>query len=97
LPAVELVLLGETLTGVVAVVLAATMLIVASLGAWARDSGLYRPLARTCMVSGMACLGVAALRPGPLLLGIALVFLMSVPWVHAVMLRLNEEADPPGG
>jgi low temperature requirement protein LtrA len=80
-----------------AVVLAATMLIAASLRAWARDSGLYRPVARTCTVSGMACLGVAALRPAPLLLGIALVVLMSVPWVHAVMLRLNEDADPPGG
>jgi low temperature requirement protein LtrA len=80
-----------------AVVLAATMLIAASLGAWARESGLYRPLARTCTVSGIACLGVAVLRPAPLLLGIALVVLMSVPWVHAVMHRLNEEADPPGG
>jgi MFS-type transporter involved in bile tolerance (Atg22 family) len=73
------------------------MLIAASLGAWARESGLYRPLARTCTVSGIACLGVAVLRPAPLLLGIALVVLMSVPWVHAVMHRLNEEADPPGG
>jgi low temperature requirement protein LtrA len=74
-----------------AVVLAATMLIAASLEEWGRDCGFYRPLARTCFVAGVLCLGVAALRPAPLILGLALVVLLSIPWVHAVMLRLDGE------
>jgi low temperature requirement protein LtrA len=74
-----------------AVVLAATMLIAASLEEWGRDRGFYRPLARTCFVAAVSCLGVAALRPAPLILGLALVVLLSIPWVHAVMLRLDGE------
>jgi low temperature requirement protein LtrA len=74
-----------------AVVLAATMLIAASLAEWGRDRGFYRPLARTCFVAAVTCLGVAALRPAPLILGLALVVLLSIPWVHAVTLRLDGE------
>jgi low temperature requirement protein LtrA len=74
-----------------AVVLGATMLIAASLQTWDRDRAFYRPLARTCAVAALICLGVAALRPAPLILGVALVVLLSIPWVHAVMLRLNGE------
>jgi low temperature requirement protein LtrA len=74
-----------------AVVLGATMLIAASLQTWDRDRAFYRPLARTCAVAALICLGVAALRPAPLILGLALVVLLSIPWVHAVMLRLNGE------
>jgi low temperature requirement protein LtrA len=76
----------------VAVVLAATMLIAASLEAWRSDRGLYRPLARTCAVAAVLSLGVAALRPAPLILGLALVVLLSIPWVLAVWLRLGREA-----
>ena len=54
-----------------AVVLGATMLVAASLQAWERDRGLYRPLSRTCAAVAVACLGVAAVRPAPLLLGLA--------------------------
>lgn len=75
-----------------AVVLGATMLIAATLRTWDRDRAFYRPLARTCAVAAVLCLGVAALRPAPLILGLALVVLLSIPWVHAVMLRLNGEA-----
>jgi low temperature requirement protein LtrA len=71
-----------------AVVLCATMLIAASLQAWDRDRGLYRPLARVCAVVAVACLGVGAARPDPLLLGLALVVLLSIPWVYAVARRL---------
>jgi len=77
------------------VVLCATMLISASLEAWDRDRGFYRPLARTCAVAAAMCLGVAALRPAPLILGLALVVIMSIPWVLAVMLRLNGENGSP--
>ena len=80
-----------------AVVLCATMLIAASLRAWDRDRGLYRPLARTCAVAAVMCLGVAALRPAPLILGVALVVILSIPWVLAVMLRLNGETGSPAG
>jgi low temperature requirement protein LtrA len=78
-----------------AVVLCATMLISASLEAWDRDRGFYRPLARTCAVAAVMCLGVAALRPAPLILGLALVVILSIPWVLAVMLRLNGENGSP--
>src|SRR6266568_786186 len=45
-----------TLCGGAAVVLCATMLISASLQAWDRDRGLYRPLGRTCAAVAVACL-----------------------------------------
>jgi low temperature requirement protein LtrA len=71
-----------------AVVLCATMLVAASLPAWGRDRALYRPLARVCAAVAAACLGVAAARPAPLVLGLALVLLLSVPWSFAVARRL---------
>jgi hypothetical protein len=43
-------------------VLAATMLVAASLQAWDRDRGWYRPLARTCAAVAVACLGLGAAR-----------------------------------
>jgi low temperature requirement protein LtrA len=76
-----------------AVVLAATMLVAASLQAWHRDRGLYRPLARTCAAVALACLGVGAARPAPLFLGLLLVALLSIPWTLAVMYRLANRAD----
>jgi low temperature requirement protein LtrA len=83
-----------------AVVLCATMLIATSLQVWDRDHNLYRPLARICAVIAVACLGVGAARPSPLLLGVALVLLLAIPWVFAVARRLASEAgssdQPPG-
>jgi low temperature requirement protein LtrA len=79
----------------VAVVLCATMLVSASLQAWHRDRGLYRLLARTCAVAAVACLGVAAARPTPLVLGLALVVLLGVPWGLAVAYRLANGAESP--
>ena len=78
-----------------AVVLCATMLVAASLQAWQRDRGLYRPLARTCAAVAVACLGVAAARPAPLVLGLALVLLLGIPWGLAVAHHLANAADPP--
>ena len=78
-----------------AVVLCATMLVSASLQAWHRDRGLYRPLARTCAAVAVACLGVGAARPAPLVLGLALVLLLSIPWGLAVARRLANGADSP--
>jgi low temperature requirement protein LtrA len=76
-----------------AVVLCATMLVAASLQVWDRDRGVYRPLARTCAAVAVACLAVGAARPAPLILGLALVLLLSVPWVIAVARRLFSTAD----
>jgi low temperature requirement protein LtrA len=73
-----------------AVVLCVTMLLAASLRAWDRDRGLYRPLARVCAMVAVACLGVGAARPTPLVLGLALVLLLSIPWAYAVARRLAE-------
>jgi low temperature requirement protein LtrA len=68
-----------------AVVLCATLLISASLQAWHRDRRFYQPLARTCAVVAVACLGVGAARPAPLILGFALVVLLSIPWAIPAM------------
>jgi hypothetical protein len=62
-----------------AVVLGTTMLVAASLQAWEDKRGLYRPLARTSGVAAVACLGAGAARPTPLVLGLALVLLLSIP------------------
>jgi low temperature requirement protein LtrA len=78
-----------------AVVLCATMLVAASLQAWDRDRGLYRPLARTCAAVAVACLGVGAARPAPLILGLALALLLSIPWGLAVVHRLASEPQSP--
>jgi low temperature requirement protein LtrA len=74
------------------VVLGATMLVAATLQAWQRDRGLYRPLAAICAAVAVACLGVGAARPAPLFLGLALVVLLSIPWVFAIAHRLASEA-----
>jgi hypothetical protein len=78
-----------------AVVLCAAMLVSASLQAWRADRRLYQPLARACAVVAVLCLGVGALRPAPLVLGLALVFLLGVPWGIAVARRLADEPDLP--
>jgi len=78
-----------------AVVLGASMLLAASLAAWNRDRGLYRPLARTCAAVAVACLVLGAARPSPLILGLALVLLLSIPWILAVARRLANPADSP--
>jgi len=80
-----------------AVVLGATMLIAASLQAWRRDRGLYQLLARTCAAVAVACLGLGAARPAPLILGLALVLLLGIPWGLVVARRLAGEAGSPAG
>jgi hypothetical protein len=71
------------------------MLVAVTLQAWPRDRGLYRPLARFCAVAAVACLGVGAARPAPLFLGLALVVLLSIPWVFAVVHRLASNPETP--
>jgi hypothetical protein len=71
----------------------AAMLLAASLPAWNRDRSLYRPLARTCAAVAVACLGLGAARPSPLILGLALVLLLSIPWTLAAARRLANPAD----
>jgi uncharacterized membrane protein (UPF0136 family) len=77
------------------VVLGATMLVAATLQDWRRDSGLYRPLAGLCAAVAGGCLGVRGGRPAPLLLGVALVVLLCIPWVFAVTHRLTRHPDAP--
>ncbi|MCX4615278.1 low temperature requirement protein A [Streptomyces mirabilis] len=81
------------LCGGAAVVLCATMVLAASLRVWHVDRGLYRPLARTCVVVAVMCVGVGAARPAPLVLGLALVVLLGVPWGLAVAYRLSHEGE----
>ena len=79
-----------------ALVLAATMLIASSLADWEQDRAFYRPLARTCALAAATCLGIAALRPAPLILGILLVVALGIPWVNAIRLRLDSTTSSPG-
>jgi low temperature requirement protein LtrA len=72
-----------------AAVLGTTMLLAATLPDWDRARNLYRPLARICAVAAVACLGLGAARPAPLLLVLALVVLLSIPWGFAVARRLT--------
>ncbi|MFF7598599.1 low temperature requirement protein A [Streptomyces mirabilis] len=81
------------LCGGAAVVLCATMVLATSLRVWHLDRGLYRPLARTCVVVAVMCVGVGAARPAPLVLGLALVVLLGVPWGLAVAYRLSHEGE----
>jgi hypothetical protein len=69
------------------------MLVAASLQAWRTDRGLYQPLARAC--AAVACLAVGALRPAPLVLGLALVLLLAIPWGLAVVRGLADTAELP--
>jgi hypothetical protein len=78
------------------VVLGATMLVAGTLRDWQRDPGLYRPLAGLCAAVAAGCLGVGGGRPAPLLLGVALVALLCVPWVFAVTHRLADKSGTPG-
>lgn len=81
------------LCGGTAVVLCATMVLATSLRVWRPDRGLYRPLARTCVVVAVLCAGVGAARPAPLVLGLVLVLLLGVPWGLAVAYRLSHEGE----
>lgn len=81
------------LCGGAAVVLCATMVLATSLRVWHQDRGLYRPLARTCVVVAVICVGVGAARPAPLVLGLALVVLLGVPWGLSVAYRLSHEEE----
>jgi low temperature requirement protein LtrA len=77
-----------------AVVLGATMLLARSLQAWDQDRRLYQTLARTCAAVAVVCLGLGAARPAPLLLGLALIVLLSIPWTLAVVRRLTGSPSP---
>jgi low temperature requirement protein LtrA len=78
-----------------AVVLCATMLISATLQAWQQDRHFYQPVARACAAVAIACLAVGAARPAPLVLGLALIVLLSIPWGIAVARRLTDQTDSP--
>ena len=79
-----------------AVVLCATMLVSGSLQVWNSDRGLYRPLTRTCMGVAAACLALGAARPAPVVLALALVVLLSIPWGFAVAHRVAHESPVRG-
>ncbi|MEV2214880.1 low temperature requirement protein A [Streptomyces sp. NPDC050997] len=82
------------LCGGTAVVLVTTVVLAASLHVWRQERGLYRPLARICAVVAVACLGIGAVRPAPLVLGLTLTLLLGVPWGFAVAYRLSRNEEP---
>jgi low temperature requirement protein LtrA len=79
-----------------AVVLCATILLSASLQARQGDPALHQLLTRSSIPAAAACLGVGAVRPAPLLLCVALVVLLGVPWVLAVAHHLAKTSASPG-
>jgi low temperature requirement protein LtrA len=88
---------GWVLCAGTAVVLCVTMLVSASLEAWDSERDLYRPLARICAGATVACLALGALRPTPLVLVLALVLLLSIPWGFAVAHRVASGDEAPIG
>ena len=86
---------GWVLCAGVAVVLCATMLVSRTLQAWDSDRGLYQPLVRICVAVAVACLALGAVRPPPLVLGLVLVLLLSIPWGFAVAHRLAGGDEAP--
>jgi hypothetical protein len=81
--------LGLGLTA--AIVLAATALITTSLEAWRDRPRLYGPLFVICILAGVACVGLGLARPTPLVLGLTLVGLFSIPRLFAVLHIANHE------
>jgi len=81
------------LCGSAAVVLLSTMLVATGLEAWHSKRGLYRPLSRTSGAAAVACLGLGAARPAPIVLGLVLVVLFGIPWGLAVSYRLRRSDD----
>ena len=77
-----------------ATILAATALLTTSLDAWREQPVIYRPLLLTCIAASVACLGLAIVRPAPLLLGLALIVLLAIPWIFAVTRRVTLETPP---
>ena len=73
-----IIVLGETLTGVVAGLSA-------------------EPVSGLTLAVGLAAVvvGFGAARPAPLILGLALVLLLSIPWVFALTRRLASRVGPP--
>jgi low temperature requirement protein LtrA len=78
-----------------AVVLGATVLLATTLRTWNRDRAVYRVLVPACTVSAVACLALGAARPAPLLLALALVVLLGIPWGLAVARRMEDATDAP--
>ncbi|MCT9009166.1 low temperature requirement protein A [Streptomyces rhizosphaerihabitans] len=73
-----------TLCGGAALVLGTTMVLATSLRVWREDRELYRPLAGTCAVAALMAVGLDAVRPAPLVLGLVLVVLLGIPWLLAM-------------
>jgi low temperature requirement protein LtrA len=82
------------LSGSAAIVLAATALLTISLRAWREQPGLYRPLSLLCVAAGVVCLALGIVTPTPLLFGLALVAIFSIPWLFAVAHRVSHQDTP---
>jgi len=82
------------LSGSAALVLAATALPTISLQVWREQPRLYRPLARLCAAVAVVCLGLGITRPTPLIFGLLLVGLFSIPWLFAVTHRVTHQDSP---
>jgi hypothetical protein len=71
------------------------MVLAAGLQAWDRYRGAYRSLARICAGVAVTSLVSGAAPSAPLLLAVALVVLLSIPWRAAVACRPANGTDSP--
>jgi len=75
--------------------LTATAVLTTSLRAWREQPDLYRPLCVICVAVSVLSLGLAVWRPKPVLFGLALVGLFSIPWVFAVLRVTRRDTPSP--
>ncbi|HEY2285497.1 MAG TPA: low temperature requirement protein A [Streptosporangiaceae bacterium] len=71
------------------------ILVLAAMGAFIPEAGGVRGAAFAIAAAVLACLGAGAARPAPLVLGLVLVALLSIPWVLAVSYRIARAVEPP--
>jgi low temperature requirement protein LtrA len=78
-----------------AIVLGTTALLTTSLQAWREQPGLYKPLALVCVATAVLTLGLGIAKPPPLLFGLALTGLFSIPWIYAVVRVARHDVPKP--
>jgi low temperature requirement protein LtrA len=83
--------------GGAAVVLTSTVVLMLSLRDWRSDAVLLRPLARASAIAALVAIGIAVLRPAPLVLCVLLVLTFGGPWSFAVVRRAAHEVDADDG
>jgi low temperature requirement protein LtrA len=75
------------LCGGAAVLLVFTVVLMMSLNDWRSEAELFHPLALANLIAAAVAIGLALIRPAPLVLCILLVLTFGGPWIFAVLRR----------